>query len=324
MDNDLVQQITALPVYQDDGDDYLAQRAVTDVVAAHLFPGQGSAAIGAAEYQQVLETTDAVCRGLGYGRLVKVGPPHVPLGAAGLYCLKEAAVAQPAVEAFFLDADAGVTAALMAGDLFAARMHQLGLEEISLQHFKIPVTISDGLLAVLEAAVNNSRWGNDYKGIWHDICSLCIRAGRDISPTARDFTVIITGAGQQRYWRLLAVIRVDNHGQPYLEMRLFDEPDARQLFALGQVVMTPGVAALGIDVNAYIARHAAGDWGDGSTALTTSLDAFDKQQNETAVKEGYRILSAYNVPLGNGETARLWVITEADRSVTTALLPEEY
>jgi hypothetical protein len=61
----------------------------------------------------------------------------------------------------------------------------------------------------------------------------------------------------------------------------------------------------------YLARHAAGDWGD--------LCAFDRRQNEIALRDGYRVLSSYEVPAG-----RIWIITEADRSVTTILLPEEY
>ncbi|WP_448620067.1 hypothetical protein [Geodermatophilus sp. URMC 65] len=58
-------------------------------------------------------------------------------------------------------------------------------------------------------------------------------------------------------------------------------------------------------------RHVQGDWGD--------LDEEDKQENEFSVLRHLRILSAYKV--GEG---KLWVITEADRSVTTILLPEEY
>jgi hypothetical protein len=61
----------------------------------------------------------------------------------------------------------------------------------------------------------------------------------------------------------------------------------------------------------YLARHATGDWGD--------LCAFDRRQNEIALREGLRVLSSYDVPAG-----RLWIITEADRSITTILLPEEY
>jgi hypothetical protein len=80
--------------------------------------------------------------------------------------------------------------------------------------------------------------------------------------------------------------------------------------------MTPGAAALGVNFSPLLARHAKGDWGD--------LDDFDTRQNNTAVKEGYRILSAYEVTAENGETERIWIITEADRSATTILLPSEY
>jgi hypothetical protein len=84
---------------------------------------------------------------------------------------------------------------------------------------------------------------------------------------------------------------------------------------LGRVVATPGalnlLSDMGEDPFGYIARHAAGDWGD--------LCAFDRRQNEIALREGLRVLSAYDVLAG-----RLWIITEADRSVTTILLPEEY
>jgi hypothetical protein len=84
---------------------------------------------------------------------------------------------------------------------------------------------------------------------------------------------------------------------------------------LGRVVATPGALKLlmeiGEDPFAYLARHATGDWGD--------LCAFDRRQNEIPLRDGYRVLSSYEVPAG-----RLWIITEADRSVTTILLPEEY
>ena len=84
---------------------------------------------------------------------------------------------------------------------------------------------------------------------------------------------------------------------------------------LGRVVATPGALRLlmemGEDPFGYIARHATGDWGE--------LCAFDRRQNEIALRDGYRIFSSYEVPAG-----RVWVFTEADRSVTTILLPEEY
>jgi hypothetical protein len=84
---------------------------------------------------------------------------------------------------------------------------------------------------------------------------------------------------------------------------------------LGRVVATPGALRLLGKAREhafeYLARHAAGDWGD--------LCAFDRRQNEMALREGYRVLSSYEVPAG-----RVWIITEADRSVTTILLPEDY
>jgi len=61
----------------------------------------------------------------------------------------------------------------------------------------------------------------------------------------------------------------------------------------------------------YLARHATGDWG--------GLCAFDRRQNEIALREGYRVLSSYEMT-----ARRVWIITEADRSVTTILLPQEY
>ena len=59
-------------------------------------------------------------------------------------------------------------------------------------------------------------------------------------------------------------------------------------------------------------RHVYGDWGD--------LDDEDKAENEFSVENGYRILSSYTSSNG----IKFWVITEADRSATTVLLPEEY
>jgi len=70
-----------------------------------------------------------------------------------------------------------------------------------------------------------------------------------------------------------------------------------------------------------LGRHVRGDWGD--------VCPEDAQANEEALQEGARVLSAYvlSSPVGESETlapAKVWLITEADRSVTTILLPEEY
>jgi hypothetical protein len=87
-------------------------------------------------------------------------------------------------------------------------------------------------------------------------------------------------------------------------------------FALGRVVATPGAlralekAEQAPDV--FLDRHGNGDWGD--------VPEEDKQENEVSVEQGFRILSAYTTSAGD----RIWVLTEADRSATILLLPEEY
>jgi hypothetical protein len=87
-------------------------------------------------------------------------------------------------------------------------------------------------------------------------------------------------------------------------------------FPLGNTCATPGaLEALersGRSGRELLARHQAGDWGE--------VCSEDAQANDRAVQEGERILSAYR--LKNG--VKLWVITEADRSTTTILLPYEY
>lgn len=85
-------------------------------------------------------------------------------------------------------------------------------------------------------------------------------------------------------------------------------------FRLGRVVSTPGVLDLLTvgEMTTLLARHESGDWGD--------LDDEDKATNETAVQRGYRILSSYRL----SDARNVWIITEADRSATTFLLPSEY
>lgn len=84
---------------------------------------------------------------------------------------------------------------------------------------------------------------------------------------------------------------------------------------LGRVVATPGAIKLLLEAGEepfdYLARHATGDWGD--------LCEHDRRQNEVALREGARVFSSYETLAG-----KVWIITEADRSITTILLPEEY
>ena len=87
-------------------------------------------------------------------------------------------------------------------------------------------------------------------------------------------------------------------------------------FPAGRIVATPGALALLEEAQKsppeFLSRHLRGDWGD--------LCQEDKAENELSLKHGFRLLSSY--PVTESET--LWIITEADRSVTTLLLPSEY
>lgn len=95
-----------------------------------------------------------------------------------------------------------------------------------------------------------------------------------------------------------------------------DNRPQESLFALGRIVTTPGAKEI-LDLYPGLAatllnRHKTGDWGEVCEA--------DAYENDMSVEHGFRIFSAYRSPAGD----RLWLITEADRSATTFLLPSEY
>ena len=85
-------------------------------------------------------------------------------------------------------------------------------------------------------------------------------------------------------------------------------------FLLGQVVITPNAldSLVVEDLHGAIRRHHNGDWGDVNTR--------DRNENERALKHGARLLSIYR----DRANVKFWIITEADRSSTTVLLPEDY
>ncbi len=91
---------------------------------------------------------------------------------------------------------------------------------------------------------------------------------------------------------------------------------SKRLFNLGQIVSTPGALELlerhSMTPMQLLQRHVVGDYGD--------LCDDDREANNEAIWNGERILSSYKI----NETDKIWIITEADRSSTCCLLPEEY
>ena len=85
-------------------------------------------------------------------------------------------------------------------------------------------------------------------------------------------------------------------------------------FAFGQIVATPKAltAVANDDILNALSRHLQGDWG--------LLDTHDWNVNEQALKHGGRLFSSYR----SSQNVTFWIITEADRSATTILLPEDY
>ena len=89
---------------------------------------------------------------------------------------------------------------------------------------------------------------------------------------------------------------------------------ARNLFSHGQIMCTPHALETisSDDIQQALTRHFSGDWGD--------CDPDDSAANDLAVVAGTRLFSVYHDPHGQ----KFWIITEADRSATTVLRPEDY
>ena len=85
-------------------------------------------------------------------------------------------------------------------------------------------------------------------------------------------------------------------------------------FKPGRTLITPAAAKVLApkDVSAAMLRHLAGDWGD--------VCEEDRRENDFSLENGFRLLSVYHDVCGT----KFWIITEADRSATTVLLPEDY
>ena len=145
-----------------------------------------------------------------------------------------------------------------------------------------------------------------------DICAFCVDCDEE---AGGDAAAAVEAKFEDTYTNLSIERRraLDLPPSKDEEQSLDAKPE---LFPLGRVVATPGalaaLAAAAVAAASLLARHAVGDWGDVSKK--------DWKENEKSLNEGYLLISSYRLP----SAVKVWIVTEADRSATTLLLPSEY
>lgn len=160
--------------------------------------------------------------------------------------------------------------------------------------------------------------GFQRKGCLIARCPSCETAAPELSKQRRDYLLIVIemaglhGADIDGFASWLE----DHPEEVVTAMFEKEKEQAVQAFPLGRLLWTPGALSAIEDAHQspkeFLVRHVRRDWGE--------LSDDDREENEFSLKEGFRIFSAYRTAKG----VKLWVITEADRSATTILLPEEY
>jgi hypothetical protein len=148
--------------------------------------------------------------------------------------------------------------------------------------------------------------------------NLCERCQRSFEAGVLDYC---RSCGEYRKWADMITTNTEacmcGNCQADIALEWYERKEVRKsLFSLGRTGATPGaleeLEKAKTTPDDLFARHVRGDWGD--------LSKEDKAENELSLKEGFRIFSAYKLSTG----VKVWVITEADRSATTILLPSEY
>lgn len=98
------------------------------------------------------------------------------------------------------------------------------LAEVTKQHYTWPVYMTREVFGLMEKAVKDPKWGNDFKGVWHDILTMS-KHGKMLGKGTSQFLVIITGTGSKNYHLMVAeVVPTDiDDARPAIAIRLADE-----------------------------------------------------------------------------------------------------
>ncbi len=95
--------------------------------------------------------------------------------------------------------------------------------DVCKQHFKFPVACTSSVFVIMQKAVENKRWGNDYAGILHDMLHMSKVYARTLNASTRLFRVIIRGAGRQSNYDFKIVCGPGDNAEPVLTIMLPDE-----------------------------------------------------------------------------------------------------
>jgi len=108
-------------------------------------------------------------------------------------------------------------------DGFLVDAMQGPLADVSRQHFRYPIAMTAAVFALIEKAVDNEKYLNDFAGVWHDILWMSKTCAHRSTETTRWFKVIITGTGRRRYHELKIVCGPGDDAEPVLTVMLPEE-----------------------------------------------------------------------------------------------------
>lgn len=97
------------------------------------------------------------------------------------------------------------------------------MTEVCRQHYKYPIACTSAVFSIMQKAVENKRWCNDYAGVLHDMLYMSRKKYRELDSTSRVFVVIIRGAGQKIFHTFKMVCGPDDDGSPCMTIMLTSE-----------------------------------------------------------------------------------------------------